>query len=859
MRSRVLLFVLCWSLSQAVEAQGPTKLSFQLQAWLQKADPAGEVDLFLGGEAGEVARAVLRNGGRTKMAIDGWVLATLPVAKVEALDKEPGVQSVVFNLAPGTTLNDSMRVKAHVEPVHQGLAPLRQAYQGQGVLMGIIDTGLELAHPDFLDSLGRTRVLHYWDQNLPFDPWLTPTGYGYGQAWDSAAINAGDCPATDPFNQFGHGTTVAATAAANSNGNGHCAGVAPQADLIIVANAMGHPNWSASVVDAVRYIVDQAAQRDMPVAINLSLGSYFGSHDGLDPAALMIDQLLNAAPGRVLVCAAGNSGSLPAYHLHTDVGADTTFTWFNYNPNSMLNIGAVYFDLWADTTEFSQVRYSVGADKFNGGYAFRGRTPFRNIQGTLGQIVVDTLWSVDGNKLGRVFTQAQLRGGQYHMEVYIPEPDSAAQLRYRFMTTGQGAFDVWSTDAFGTSRMVTAIPDPAIFPDIMHYVLPDNEQSIVDSWACSPHVITVGNYYNQQVYTDVTGVLRNLGNTPGAISANSSRGPSRTGLVKPDVAAPADVTFGAGPLDVMQALLANSPDKMLDSLHMRNGGTSIASPVVAGTAALLLQKCPKATPATVRNAIVATAFADEFTGELPNISFGHGKVNAFDAMLATDPFVPLTLAGPLCEGDSVMVSGPDFMFRYWWNTGLQERDLWTAGGDTLSLIVETPEGCLGWSDTLMLVPSPLPVATVTANGLLLECSPAASYQWYQDSLPVPGGDARTYEAVENGHYFVFVTDSSGCSAFSDTVFVFTVGIAEQRLGDARLWPVPTTDQLHISGLPSAVPVDYAIWEAAGRRVAAGRVSGEHAQVDVHGLAEGVYVLELRGGADSHRLYFIKVH
>lgn len=65
------------------------------------------------------------------------------------------------------------------------------------------------------------------------------------------------------------------------------------------------------MVDAVRYIIEQAATLGRPVAINLSLGDYYGSHDGLDPAALMIDQMLTAEPGRVLVCAAGNSGGLP--------------------------------------------------------------------------------------------------------------------------------------------------------------------------------------------------------------------------------------------------------------------------------------------------------------------------------------------------------------------------------------------------------------------------------------------------------------------------------------------------------------------------------------------------------------------
>lgn len=858
MRLRPFALLMLLAVGMAALAQGRTKLGFQLQAWLETADPADHVDLFLGGDAAAVSQAVRNNGGLVKMAIEGWVQATMPVANVRKLDEEPAVRNVVFSVSKGQVLNDSMRVKAHVNEVHQGLAPLPQGYTGSGVLVGIIDTGLELNHPDFQDTLGRTRVLYYWDQNYPYHPWLTPAGYGYGQAWDSAAINMGQCPAVDPFNQYGHGSTVAATAAANNHGNGHFAGVAPDADLIIVANKLIGANWRSTVVDAVRWIVELAAQMERPVAINLSLGDYFGSHDGLDPAALMIDQMLTAAPGRVLVCAAGNSGNFPAYHLGTDVGPDTTFTWFDYHPSSIFNMGAVYFDLWADTADFRHVQYSIGADKYSGGYAFRGNIPFRNIQGTLGQIVMDTLWSIDGNKLGRVFTQAQQRGGQYHMEVYIPEPDSLGQLRYRFMTTGQGHFDVWSLEANGTSKLVTNIPGSGAFPDIVNYVLPDKEQSIVDSWACSPHVITVGNYYNQQVYTSVNGVLQNLGNTPGDISLNSSRGPARTGLVKPDVAAPSDVTFGAGPLDVLQALLTASPDKLIDTLHMRNGGTSIASPVVAGIAALLLQKCPRATAAQIRDALTGTAFADDHTGELPNVSFGHGKVHAFNALASTNFEVPLAVAGPLCEGDSVMVSGPDFMYRYWWNTGITQRDVWTSGGDVLSLMVESQAGCKGWSDTLVLVPSPLPVAAISVNSLILTSSNAATYQWYQDTILIPGAEEQTYEVEVNGTYRVWVTDSTGCGAFSDPVVILSVGIAAPVGHDLQIWPVPVSDRLEVKGLGgNAAPVAYEVVDAKGAQVLQGTLQPGYPMIEVGGLAGGLYILHLKDPGRSARLRFVK--
>lgn len=825
-------------------AQGPIKLGFQLQAWLAKAEQQQPVDLFLGGEAEAVSRAVARLGGRVKMTLPDWVQAELPAGQVPALNGEEAVRCVVFSLSKGHALNDSMRVKAWVEEARAGMAPLLQGFDGEGVLVGIIDTGIELSHPDFRDTTGRTRVLHYWDQNYVADPEWTPAEFGYGQAWDSTAINAGLCPANDLPSQYGHGTTVAATAAANSNGNGHCEGVAPNSDLIIVSNKMGGPNWSSGVVDAVRYILDRAAELERSVAINLSLGDYYGSHDGLDPAALMIDQMLNAAPGRVLVCAAGNSGNLPAYHLRTEVGADTSFTWFGYNPYSALGMAAVYFDLWADTADFSQVRFSVGANRPSGSYAQRGQLPFRDIQSCLGQEVVDTLWSFSGNRLGTVHTLAQLRGGQYHLEVFLPEPDSAS-LRFSFSTTGQGRFDAWSSDIFGTSKMITAIPDSATWPPIARYVMPDNEQCIVDSWACSANVITVGNFYNQQVYTDISGVVRDLGQTPGAISVNSSRGPSRTGLLKPDVSAPADVTFGAGPYFMLDMLLAQGQEKLIDSLHMRNGGTSIASPVVAGTAALLLQKCPRATHAEVRDAIVASAMADSFTGAVPNISYGHGKVSAYGALVAAGPAIPFALSGPLCTGDSVLVDGPAGMAHYAWSTGDTLPAVWSAGG-ALQLWVEGMNGCQARSDTLFLQPQPLPVPVIAVDGVQLASSPAASYQWYFEGSAIDGATGQEYTAEVNGAYAVEVTDSAGCTGRSADVLVLSVGVGTPAQGPYALWPSPVQDVLHISGPGLVAGGRYEINDATGRMVGQGTWTAG-AGITVQGLPAGAYLLRFPGG------------
>lgn len=861
MTARSLSAALVLLLALPLQAQQRTHMNLQLQGYLRAADPKGQVDLFLRGDGLALTRAVLAHGGSVRTVVKHWALARVPNDQVAALDKEAAVQAMEFSLWHGTTLNDSMRVKARVEPVHLGMAPLPEAYNGDGVIMGIIDTGIDLTHPDFQTAFGRTRVLKYWDQTFAYDADRTPMPYGYGQEWDSTAINAGQCLATDPLNQYGHGTTVAGTAAGGGMATGHYAGVAPKADIVMVGNALASPNWTSTIVDAVQYIFHVADSLGRPVSINISLGSYYGSHDGLDPATLMIKDMLDASPGRMVTCAAGNSGGLAPYHLRTDVTSDTSFTWFRYGSNLPYVGSGVYFDLWADTADFNNVHYSVGADRRTNGYAARGAIPYHTVQAAIDQVVVDTIWSPDHHKLGVVNTLATLRDGQYHFEVAMTDADSADNYFYRFSTTGAGRFDVWSTSTFNTSEIIRAVPTAAEFPPIVHYVQPDNQQSIVDGWACSPDMLTVGNYYNEQVYTDMNGNVQDLGATEGAISTNSSRGPSRTGLVKPDVAAPGDITFSPGPLLFIQQLIAGGQSYKIapGMFHLRGGGTSIASPVVAGTAALYFEKCPRATHLQVRDAINNTAFGDALTGTLPNIQFGNGRIDAFAALVTSNFTVPITGPTSVCDGDSVMLEGPDFMYSYLWSTGSTFRDIYSHGGEA-SLHVENVAGCAGRSDTISITVLPLPpVPTVLLNGATITSSEtAATYQWYKEGVAIVGETAQSYDVTITGNYAVRIYDVNGCSSISAPVLVTALGIAEPAASAYRVWPVPASDRLTITNGKASRPLAVEVMDLRGARVAcAWQWSAGRVELDVQGLASGTYAVRIvrDGGADV--LHFVK--
>nr|MBA3972289.1 S8 family serine peptidase [Bacteroidota bacterium] len=326
-------------------------------------------------------------------------------------------------------MNDTMLLNNNVIPVHAGQSPLAQAYDGAGVIVGVIDTGIDFSHPDLQDSLGNTRIRYLWDQMLPVD--VNTPSYGYGQEWDSTGIDAGLAAAHNDIPWYGHGTHVTGVAVANGRASGTYKGVAPEADIIFVAFDFSSTN-SSIMTDAVDYIYNKATLLGKPCVINASLGDYYGSHDGKDLQAQIISNMIDAQAGRAFVAAAGNAGDIP-FHLGYTVTSDTNFTFFNSSGNLLLQ-------MWADTSDFKNVDFSIGADKMTPYHSFRGNIPFSSIAPHLGVIRYDTLYN-NGNRIGRMESYGDLIGGTYSMEYYII-PDSAA-YNWRLITTGTGKFDCW--------------------------------------------------------------------------------------------------------------------------------------------------------------------------------------------------------------------------------------------------------------------------------------------------------------------------------------------------------------------------------------------------------------------------------
>lgn len=612
-------FLLLFFLPVFLNAQ--SNLTLHLRARAAAADPSAVFRVLVKGNPDRVREAVNQHNGHFAYAAGNICSVALPAGELESFAASPGIERIeegCINLRP---LNDTMKIQNNVTPVHNGVSPLPQGYDGTGVIMGLIDSGIDFTHPDFLDSAGKSRVLYIWEQS-PTSGSTVPQPYNYGIEWRKGQIDSGLCTHTD-LTYYGHGTHVSGIAAGDGSSTNlrDYRGVAYKSDIILVA--LDFYNSGPAVADAADYIFTKAAALGRPCVINASVGDYYGSHDGLDLQTTLIENLLTAQNGRSVVGASGNAGN-EKIHLGYTTNGNTNFTWF-VPPAS----GPLYIQMWGDTNSFDATQVAIAVDQ-NTTYARRGQSNYTTVVQNLSGLSNDTIRNANNDRLATVQRAGSTQASAYEFE-FLVTPDSISGYYITLLTTGSGTFHTWSFDVYSG-----AVPTLVQLPTMVDYHAPDTTYTVVSSFQCSDKVICVGNYVNRDRWLDYNGNYTiDPTVTTSAIMWNSSVGPTRDGRIKPDICATGANILSCGVLSVLPSQIASGPQYIgLGGYHVVGGGTSAASPVVAGVAALYLQRYPNATWSDVRNAIVNCSRQDAFTGSnLPNVTWGNGKVDAFSALV----------------------------------------------------------------------------------------------------------------------------------------------------------------------------------------------------------------------------------
>lgn len=566
---------------------------------------------------------------------DFFTVYVLP-SSVKTLYNLPWLDRIEDGQFPIIPLMDSARIYNNVDSVHSGFPPLLQAYRGQNILVGIVDFGIEWRHLDFKNSVNDTRIIGLWDQNKDSIP---PTGYSYGHLYSKNDIDNGYCK-HNASASFGHGTNVAGIAAGNGNVLAQNKGLAPDSKLAIVS-LKNNGAWLSNMIDGVNYIFDLADSMGIPAVVNLSVGTYDGSHDGRDASTRILETMLHKK-GRSIVAAAGNAGNFNQ-HIRFVPNGDTSFTDFIHRND----YGGTYFNFWADTADVKQLIIGLQADSpttllpLSKPYFFNFKTRFLDSLIQYGYYEdTMTIRDASDSAIGFATFYVLAQENTVNFQCYIVPKNTSH--RWRFTATGNGILDMWVHSSLqATSNIVTSLPSVSINPFIGQYKLSDVAMSITSGFQCSPKIITVGNYVNKYGITDVDTIYRPIGGIPQAIASNSSRGPTRDNRIKPDISA-----TGGQILTTIDSITAynfslnpsNRKKLGITGKYAVAGGTSMAAPVVSGAIALLMQKYPSLNYDQILYLIRKTAKRDSFTSSLENPIYGYGKLNVFELMKYTPTY-----------------------------------------------------------------------------------------------------------------------------------------------------------------------------------------------------------------------------
>ncbi|GGW62203.1 S8 family peptidase [Streptomyces xantholiticus] len=487
---------------------------------------------------------------------------------------------------------DAAVPETQADKVHTG----PPGFRGAGVIVGVVDSGIDWRHACFRDPTGKTRIQRIWDQNLtPEAGESSPAPFGHGVEYQRSAIdNALRAP--NPLSRVrhmddsvGHGTHVAGIAAGDGSSAGNdrpaftFVGVAPEAELVVVANrvtseALGD---SMGTLEAVGYVFKVAETLGRPAVVNISQGDNLGPHDGSSLLERGIDNLLNA-PGRALVKSAGNAANAGVHATGQVTEGDSEVVQFLVPAN----------DSTPDTLD---IWYS-GADRLS--------LQITPPSGTASAEVAPGTTAADldlpgGNKafVDSVVHHSQNGDNRIYVQLSRGSQTAIRPGTWSITLTGRTVAD--------SGRWHAWVERGQTVPQFIGQHR--NDEITISVPGTSQKVVTAASYITK-------------GAGQGNLSTFSSRGPTRDGRTAPTLAAPGQA--------ITSALAGASGTDQYQPMS----GTSMAAPHLTGVCALMLQSKPTMTQEDLVLLLTNSARRDPFTGGAPGNDWGAGKVDAAAAV-----------------------------------------------------------------------------------------------------------------------------------------------------------------------------------------------------------------------------------
>jgi len=573
--------------------------------------------------------------------LPNFATALVTIEDIEKLLQLPYVTSI---MAPtfDELHNDVSRAQSGASLLQDGVFN-NTAYVGNGVLVGIFDSGIDWKHPDFRGATDQTksRIYSIWDQTLtPQGTEASPTGFSTGVEYTRAQIE--DELDGSPANFVrqsdtnGHGTHVAGTAAGNGAAfaDKRHKGFAPGADIVFVKGGNGSFP-TTNTINALTYFQNVATALNKPIVVNMSIGGQGSAHDGMSSHEIAVDNFTSSGPGRVVVISAGNDYG-DNIHKKVDIASNAKGT-YTFTVSSNTSASSVFsFLMYAnDDSPVTAILTAPDGQQYTSNIT---TTNTFNILGGALTAKMYNYWSTSNNKRYVQMIISRVTGST-----------TDCQGTYTLEITNNGAQPI-STHGWLYSG------------DVATTLVGGNNEYVVGSPGNATSAITVASYLGRASWYSSAGAYRTT-STQESISSFSSQGPRVDGFQKPEIAA-----SGQNVISARSSNSTPSSTSIIDgtSHYLKNQGTSMSSPGVAGAVALLLQANPSLTATEVKSRLTLNARKDGATGNVPNTRWGAGKLDIYKAV--TDEVNCVESNSEIITYDGPFVNATDENGNYFDNT-----------------------------------------------------------------------------------------------------------------------------------------------------------------------------------------------
>lgn len=599
-----------------------------------------------------------------------FAVVSLPVSRIMELNDVADVKSMSYGRKVQLRLTEANK-QTGVDEVHSGVGDDKTPYTGKGVIIGDIDMGFELNHLMFLDKDGKSRFKYYTASNKVYNTPELIAAYTTDSRTDT------------------HATHVMGIAGGNyESENYSIAGVATEADLAGVSIE----GYDTEIIKGIENLVAYAKEQNKPLVINMSLGDNCGPHDDSDAMSQYINKVINDKAA-VICMASGNEGTYPivqrkTFESTTDEMRANLFCVHQYYGYTY-EMPSVYLKS-EKPFSFSLVIYDNLSKKIIKQFDPITEPTIKTYQAT--GLKADPDYSQYFSGTLRISADNVKDRGYYYLQIYSQSfQRKNSNVTIGYIVTGDEGQSVvaYADDATYLVDSFTAslygAPDYTPAKDV-------TTDGTVSNMATGTKAIIVGSYNsrdkgkysNNKQYS-----LYTMGETNalGDISSFTSWG-TVDGVSLPDIAAPGCLVESAISSYYQQATRESYTKGIYYngktyywSIEM---GTSMATPYMAGVAALWLEADPTLSNDDIKKIAKETAISDDYVKNTKYpVQFGAGKIDAYNGL----KYVLDHKATALKTVDA----DKDMMFR---QTGDNTYEAYVAGETAISVRVFDMSGSL---------------------------------------------------------------------------------------------------------------------------------------------------------------------